>query len=448
MAGDGLRRGSTRARRRGRWRRPASRRWRPSRRARVRRRRLPVAMRSTTRPVNMALTSEASTWAAPADRPSATRRCSMSVRHSPTCSARTWPGEPAHRGVERGRPPMPEADEGEVLGRGVDPPPPLAQQVGLREGGAAGQPALALALRCSSLAPGERGDEQVGLGAEVVDEAVEADPERLGHGPQRHAGQPVVGQVRARPGRAAPGGGPGREGGPWRRATDPGSRRCGCPGGSCASGGSRPRGTSARWWARRRCRASRRGRGPRRSGSVMRSGTRGSSPPKRNSSIGRPPQCGQVSQSISGSPPSWGRPSSPRGRSGRGRTARSARASVPVAISSASCSPAAGMALKPHVPQPVESRKPSTPVKPMMGEKSIDTSQMPAHCRRTRRSRRNGQHGDGLAGAGLEVGERRCRCRSWAGGRTRPDQHLAAGGLRDVEDQVVGADDRVEARGA
>ena len=34
---------------------------------------------------------------------------------------------------------------------------------------------------------------------------------------------------------------------------------------------------------------------------------------------------------------------------------------VPVAISAASCSPAAGMALKPHVPQPVDSRKPSTP---------------------------------------------------------------------------------------
>ena len=62
----------------------------------------------------------------------------------------------------------------------------------------------------------------------------------------------------------------------------------------------------------------------------------------------------------------------------------------PVAMSSAICSPPAGIALKPHVPHPVVMRKPSTPVSPMIGEKSADTSHNPVHCRRMRRLRRNG----------------------------------------------------------
>src|SRR6185312_7624280 len=62
----------------------------------------------------------------------------------------------------------------------------------------------------------------------------------------------------------------------------------------------------------------------------------------------------------------------------------------PVAMSSAMASPAAGMALKPHVPQPVVTRKPGTPVSPMIGEKSAEMSQIPAHVRRIRSSRRNG----------------------------------------------------------
>src|SRR4029079_12787432 len=54
----------------------------------------------------------------------------------------------------------------------------------------------------------------------------------------------------------------------------------------------------------------------------------------------------------------------------------------PVAISSAIASPPAGIALKPHVPQPVVMTKPSTPVKPMIGEKSTQMCQVPAHRRR------------------------------------------------------------------
>ena len=37
------------------------------------------------------------------------------------------------------------------------------------------------------------------------------------------------------------------------------------------------------------------------------------------------------------------------------------------------------MALKPQVPQPVVTRKPSTPVTPMIGLKSAEMSQIPAH---------------------------------------------------------------------
>ena len=84
------------------------------------------------------------------------------------------------------------------------------------------------------------------------------------------------------------------------------------------------------------------------------SGGCGSSPPKRNSSTGRGPQLGQIDRSASAR--------SRRalvghrvigGESAAVRTVRSARACVPVAISSAICSPPAGIALNPHVPQPV-----------------------------------------------------------------------------------------------
>jgi hypothetical protein len=61
-----------------------------------------------------------------------------------------------------------------------------------------------------------------------------------------------------------------------------------------------------------------------------------------------------------------------------------------VAINAAICSPPAGIALKPQVPHPVEITKPSTPVSPMIGEKSADTSHTPVHWRRMRRSRTNG----------------------------------------------------------
>jgi serine/threonine protein kinase/Flp pilus assembly protein TadD len=57
---------------------------------------------------------------------------------------------------------------------------------------------------------------------------------------------------------------------------------------------------------------------------------------------------------------------------------------LPVAINSATRSPAAGPALNPYVPQPTSRRKPSTPsTRPMMGAKSGGMSHRPAHCRST-----------------------------------------------------------------
>ena len=63
----------------------------------------------------------------------------------------------------------------------------------------------------------------------------------------------------------------------------------------------------------------------------------------------------------------------------------------PVAMSSAIASPPAGIALNPQVPHPVVTRNPSTPVAPMIGLKSAEMSQIPAHVRRIRMSRRNGR---------------------------------------------------------
>ena len=54
-------------------------------------------------------------------------------------------------------------------------------------------------------------------------------------------------------------------------------------------------------------------------------------------------------------------------------------------------SPPAGIALKPHVPQPVVTKKPSTGLALMIGLKSTEMSQMPAHCRRMRSCERNGR---------------------------------------------------------
>jgi len=59
-------------------------------------------------------------------------------------------------------------------------------------------------------------------------------------------------------------------------------------------------------------------------------------------------------------------------------------------MSCASCSPATGIALNPHVPQPVDNMKPSTLVLPRIGEKSGLTSQMPAHERKMRSFDKNG----------------------------------------------------------
>ena len=137
-----------------------------------------------------------------------------------------------------------------------------------------------------------------------------------------------------------------------------GPGRRSCRGGPSASAGSRTRGTSARSSRRRGSRRSRPRRSRASSASVIESGTSRRSPPNVNSSSGRRPQRGQSSQSISASPPSPGRPGRGRARTGRARTARSAPACRPVAMSSAIASPPAGIALKPHVPQPVVTRKP------------------------------------------------------------------------------------------
>ena len=126
------------------------------------------------------------------------------------------------------------------------------------------------------------------------------------------------------------------------------------------------------------------------SGSVIQSGTARRSPPNVNSSIGRRPQRGQSSQSISASPPSPGRPGRGRARKRSSPNGAMSAGGRPVAMNSAIPSPPAGIALKPHVPHPVVIGKPSTPVAPMIGEKSAEMSQIPAHVRRIRRSRRNG----------------------------------------------------------
>ena len=114
------------------------------------------------------------------------------------------------------------------------------------------------------------------------------------------------------------------------------------------------------------------------SGSVIQSGTGRRSPPNVNSSIGRRPQRG------TGEPEHQRVPAEPWSASTWSRRKRSSANGAisaggrPVAISSAMPSPPAGIALKPHVPQPVVTRKPSTPVG------AHDRASSRRRCRRSR----------------------------------------------------------------
>ena len=151
-----------------------------------------------------------------------------------------------------------------------------------------------------------------------------------------------------------------------------------CRGGPSASAGSRRRGTSARSSTPSGLSKTQTSSKSRSSGSVIESGAVRRSPPNVNSSSGRRPQRGQSSPSISASPPSPGRPGRGRAGTGRARTARSAPAAGPWRSARPSPSPPAGMALKPHVPQPVVTRKPSTPVC------AHDRAESRPRCRRCR----------------------------------------------------------------
>ena len=80
----------------------------------------------------------------------------------------------------------------------------------------------------------------------------------------------------------------------------------------------------------------------------------------------------------------------------------------------------------------------------MIGEKSTEMSQMPAHVRRIRRSRRNGRMRVTLWAPAQGRERRLARVR---GLRVElgPDQHLPALGLGHVAHELGARDDRAEA---
>ena len=136
--------------------------------------------------------------------------------------------------------------------------------------------------------------------------------------------------------------------------------------GPSASAGSPRRGTSARSGRRRGSRTPT----PRRSRARPGRRSRRDGPPlaaEANSSTSGDRSAGSRAE-LNASPPSRGRPWCGRARTGRARTARSGRSAGPWRSARPSASPPAGIALKPHVPQPVVIRKPSAPVSPMIGE--------------------------------------------------------------------------------
>jgi hypothetical protein len=153
----------------------------------------PVAKRSITRPVNVALINDASSAALSGLRPSATRRCSTSWRHTPIWSARTAPSRPVTV-VSSVRGLVVETDEREVAGGTADPLPPSAVELDLRQLRRALQP---LALHLDLPIDGScqcRGD-QLLLGTEVVHEAIDADAECGRHRSQRRVGQTLLGEI-------------------------------------------------------------------------------------------------------------------------------------------------------------------------------------------------------------------------------------------------------------
>ena len=71
--------------------------------------------------------------------------------------------------------------------------------------------------------------------------------------------------------------------------------------------------------------------------------------------------------------------------------------------------PQIGVALNPQVPQPASRKKPSQGVVPMMGAKSGVMSAMPAHCRFTFTSERNGKQVEHVRREAFGEVERRAR---------------------------------------
>ena len=161
--------------------------------ASVSRLRWPVASRSSTRPVNVAFTSDASRSASSALMPSAIRPSAMSSRQNEICSARTSPGRPltVASSVAASRPsrtsarcsglrlihspPAPlQLRRGEV--RYLPPPPPFDSALNL-----SGPP------QCC--------DHQFVLAAEVMYQRVDRHPQVTGNWPQRHSGDAVPAEV-------------------------------------------------------------------------------------------------------------------------------------------------------------------------------------------------------------------------------------------------------------
>ena len=193
----------------------------PASSERVRRRRSPVASRSTTRPVNIALTSGAST-VRPAPAPCPRRR--GAVRCSPA-RARSGPPGPCRAG----RSPWRRAPRPRCRGeprRGwpptaADPPPPPAQQVGLGELRAGARASVAPTAPEPRPPGRSAATTNSSFAAEMVDERVHAHAERLRHRAQRHARRARARPGRPRRGRAAPGAARRPAGAPPLRASLP-----------------------------------------------------------------------------------------------------------------------------------------------------------------------------------------------------------------------------------
>ena len=170
-----------------------SRRASPTSRARVRRAFWPVAMRSMTSPVNIALASDASTVATSGGTPSRTSRISICWRHNPIWSPRTRRGSPVTVASSAAAS-MPSRT---IARLGDDA---VIHRHHARSRSACDMPGLRSSQRssiacCTRSLRRKRGDDQVVLRTEVVDERVDAHAERVGERSQRHVGEPVLGEV-------------------------------------------------------------------------------------------------------------------------------------------------------------------------------------------------------------------------------------------------------------